>query len=239
MTSLDRAKRFLASKARTLALTAVPLATLVAVAPPAKAGPVVFNTGTCSATATGSSSVSGTPSCGNSLLVTMPNGANGLHLNGNVSAISNSGGTSFGAVLDWSGAANSGSFTGSMPVTWNFTVGFTPAGIAATPIATYSWTLDFWFNTRSIHLQETGSGAVSAPFQGSDSVPFNNTFVFNWEAQLTATRTSVNSGETLSLTVPNSSVDINPAVAVPEPASLLLMTSGLGYILWRKRRRQT
>lgn len=227
MTSVDRAKRFLQNKARTLALTAAPLAALVSVAPPAKAGPVLsFTSISCSGSGT---NLIGPPtgSCSGSLMPPASNGVNGVTLNGDMIGTISVSGSAFSTQIGWFGSTNGGAFTGWFPLAWNFNILSSSGGAV-------NWTLIFNFNgPGGAVVMESGSGAVAT---GTDRATLSGV-VTSWDVTLTGSvPCNVCSDTTVEVSVPaGGSVDVN---VVPEPSMLALFSPVLGFLLLRRRRKK-
>jgi hypothetical protein len=193
----------------------------------------VFSFTNCVVSATNAST---TGSCSGGTVGTQLNGSNGLHLLGNATATSNlSGSGTISLTMDWTGTAT-GTPNGSLPLNWKFTPTLNPQAtdINSQIISTLNYTLSFKFNGSTTN-PETGSWTSGTPVIGSDSVMLNSA-VTSWEAILTVADNNSSSTTTLNVLVPSSSVDINNST-IPEPANILLITSGLAYLILRRRKR--
>ncbi len=234
MTSIERARRFIQSKGRTIALTLVPLASLAAITAPAKASSVSFTPANCNATAVGS----GSASC---VVNQLPaaNGITGLTMSG-MGTVSNLSGTTaeLGVQFDTSGSA-SGSFgPGTLPYRYDFIIGNSNGDtleyILNTDIYTTGKTLDF-----QVVQTTSGSGTVSA--NTGLVIPSNVTITgYYFDIDLSDMNSSPN--QTLSLNVPaGQSVDLGGASTTsttPEPATISLVGSAIaGLMFWRKRKK--
>jgi hypothetical protein len=156
LSSLERAKSFMQRRARLIALTAVPLATLVAIAP-VKAGTIALplqldpgSADTCLVTAGGAGSLNGGSAC------TVGQSAPGIKMFGNGTAgLSGSGGGILGVNFTLSsGTTNSGFISGQVPISWDFiisdstshnlnwtvTLGATVTGVGAETVFTDTFT---------------------------------------------------------------------------------------------------
>ncbi len=230
MTSLDRAKRFLHSKGRTLALVTIPLAALTTLATPAKATTTFAFTSAnqCNGSTYNANSTLSSGTCSGSLLPTEANGVNGATLSGNLSASAIAGGASFGLLWTWVAAGNDGFFSGPLPLAWDFTI----APGSGNP---YNWTLDFDFVGTTTDVTESGSGSLSTEFQGTDVANLNGS-ANNLTVTLTVTTIAAFDNQQLQAAIlPDSSFDVN---GVPEPATLVLLAAPLGYLMFRRQRKQ-
>jgi PEP-CTERM motif len=240
MTSVERAKCFLQRKARVLALTAVPLASLVAIAPTAKAGAItnpVLNPSACSISSSGSNFNSS--GCSTAAL---PQGANlltGVKMFGTASISGVSGGANFqfiGLEFSVSGSGNGGSFIGgAIPIDWKFTI-----GVTGDPQPDLSWLLQ---------VQINGVGVYSNSFSAAPGVIAGNDVtsvvpagpITSYQINFLVSDDEALPNETLTVTVPQNSININTAAitaGVPEPGTFALLGSalvGLGAFAWRRR----
>lgn len=256
MTSLERAKTFLQRKGRVIALTAVPLASLVAIsAPTAKAGPVTpvsFNVAPCSVSAIGGTLVSGgsTSSCTTQQVGTGSNGITGVKLFGSGSATANivftqaiSGGVTAGnpLTLDFfaSGGTNGGNVFGVIPLHYAFSVtdGSDPsnANIIYELILKANNVTFFDFTSPSAIK---GDGTLITGDLSTSNLP--STPVTSYSIEFKVTDQAAVSGQLLSVTIPPNSVAINQASGVPEPGTLGLLgaaLAGIGALVWRRGRK--
>jgi hypothetical protein len=143
--------------------------------------------------------------------------------------------TTAGGVGSFSGADRIGTFTllatpGDTPVAGNFTLNLTftaPAGINGGQGATYTATV---------------SGTISTPNVGGVNITFNNpiqTFTFSNASgsgsfSIELPKIFVQSGETANLTAGLT----GNQTAVPEPATMLLLGTGLAGVAARIRKRR-
>lgn len=253
MTLMERARKFMGAKARTLALTVAPLASLVMVAPQAKAvstSALNFYSGSCFISQQINGSVSG-GSCSAAVNPDAGNGANGAKLFGDAQ-LTTFGGLSGGSTIGFnlSGFTDSGLFSGNLPVSWDF------HALASDSSPVY-WDLKFMLNVSGgatiSPLHESGclGSGCSTPIAAIGTNPFDyhvmgsdafnipaDTSILDYSIELTLSQ-SAPDGSTLELQVPGNSVDINGASApTPEPASMTLGGIGLGAIALSRLRRK-
>jgi len=230
MSSLERAKRFVAQKAWRLALVVVPLAALTVSTGSAKATTLTFNPGSnCFASGDGETgscqTVQEAATGGNPA-------ANWVAMTGSATQSSSSGGAVNFTV---SGSTNNGTIgAGTIPVAWNFSFG----QVSVTD-PTVNWTLLFqlegsvgaYFETSgstSTGDTVTGNGVITIPTSGTVSLYLINLLTSS-------------SGE-YTLTVPGSAtLDLNPLApaGVPEPATLFLLGPAAGALLLLRRRKSS
>lgn len=247
MSSIDRAKSFMQRKARLIALTAVPLASLVGItAPSAKATvvtPLILDssgTDTCGIGTNG-----GTPSSGSSCTVAqlLPgvNGVTGVTLygSGGVTAFSSGGSALTLGFTVSGGSTNGGTVSGAVPVGWDFTIG------DSNPDAVLSWGVSLDATIGGVNEQvfdyivdSVSAGLVSGSTTTAALPP---TTVTAYGVNFFVSDSDPQSGEVLTVTVPNgSSVDINPAASgVPEPGTFGLLgfaLATLGSLAWWRKR---
>lgn len=228
MNSLDRAKRFLAAKASKIALAAVPLAVLTVTAPSANAGftmainsqqPCNFIDGTGSCSTTIPSATGGDP-LGNWIqLATV-----GL---GHPDAFSGS------FTLHAGGAATGTLSAGeTIPVSWDFTISPTAGS------GTANWTVSFALLGVAGHgTSASGQVPYGTQVSGTSTITIASAEanLSTWSVQLAVT--APNSNYTVDVPGANS-LDLNPLVAAPEPASLALTAAGmLSAFFFRRRKR--
>jgi hypothetical protein len=143
--------------------------------------------------------------------------------------------TTAGGVASFSGADRIGTFTlastaGETPVSGNFTLNLTftaPSGIAGGPSATYTATV---------------SGVISTPNVGGVQIEFDNsiqTFTFSNASgsgsfSIELPKLFVQSGETADLTAGLR----GEQTAVPEPATMILLGTGLAGVAAKVRKRR-
>lgn len=144
--------------------------------------------------------------------------------------------TTAGGVGSFSGADRIGTFVlastaGETPVSGNFTLNLTftaPSGIAGGQATTYTATV---------------SGVISTPNVGGVQITFDNpiqTFTFSNASgsgsfSIELPRLFVQSGDTANLTA---GLTGNQTAAVPEPATMILLGTGLAGVAARIRKRR-
>jgi len=223
-TSLDRAKQFIAQKAHKLAIAAAPLAALALSAGIAHAG--TLSPGNCYVSTNG-----GSGSC--------TFNSNGTGTAGDLTWIqlSGFGSAGSGGFLDF-GNSGSGVASGSVsaetiPVSWSFTV--SGSNMAAHPVY-YSIQIGLIYGSGS-EVDFNQSGSWTTPGLVTFSASFNAPAVAltNWDIGLYTN----DSGSSYSINIPgNATIDLNPATATPEPASMLLMGAGGAALLVMRRRKR-
>jgi hypothetical protein len=235
MSSLDRAKQFLQNKTRTLALTVVPFAALIALTPPAKASVLSFNPSTPTLTQTAPSGSFVTSNL-SSVALGVLNGVSGVAGSGN-GTLTNGISGSWNMIFDLAGSANSGSFVSPIPVDWLFN--FTSSSGAV------SWALSFKLNGSTVALipsPDAVSGTIfGGPQQqiaGTALIPVIAGPITSYDFQLQISTLGTTLG-TYTLDIPaGSTLDINPVSSTPEPSAFLLAAPGLALLLVKSRRKQ-
>jgi hypothetical protein len=237
MSSLDRAKQFLQNKSRTLALSVVPFAALVALAPPAKASLLVFAPGTptMSTTAPSGSLVTNNLS---SVALTVLNGVTGVAGSGN-GTLTNGISGSWTMSFDMAGTVNEGAITTPIPVDWLF-------NFTSNVNTTFTWALNLKLNGSPVTLTPSPD-AVSGSFfgfgptqiSGTALIPVEGGPITSYDLLLQIGNSTGGSVGTFTLDVPaGSTLDINPVGAAPEPSALFLAAPGLAFLLLKSRRKQ-
>jgi PEP-CTERM motif len=242
VTSLERAKSFLERKARVIALTAVPLASLVAIAP-AKAGmltPLTLNTVSCSASVNNiHSQLNSGGSCSVAPLPTGSNGITGVTMSGSASATGSSGGGNMTLTFQTgTGTTNNGDIFGVIPIDYDFSVSLSSGGVGSG--LTWSLTLDL---NGTPTFTTTGNAITSSPLMGIlDTTNLPTALVTSYSIIFTVNDPDLLNGQTLTVNIPaDSSIDINAnAVGVaPEPGTFALLgfaLAALGSLAWWRRR---
>lgn len=235
MTSLERAKHFLARKASRLALAVVPLAAVTISSSSAKAE-AILTSDACTVT-------TGSGSCGISL-----SGVSGGNMHLNSAFLSTSGSTvlSVGSAIDFSGGSPSGGATGSyngkVPVSWDFDL------IEVNAVRVIDWTLTFTLNgsgggavatfSKSGSASTSSGGGTAVSGSGNMPTPGASTPIFGYTITLDTTTMSGKGSYEINIPV-GSTLDLNPDPgSVPEPSTLLLMVPGVGALLLLRRKKQ-
>ena len=225
MTSLERAKAFVRTRACSLACAIVPLASLGSLAVPASAT-AILNPGSCSVTAQGASGISPSSACSSSFI-----SPGGVNLFGDATSASFSGGA-YGLTFDWTGTG-SGDATVPIPVSYNFT-------IQPSDIGSVDYTLEFLVNS---NLVLTVSGTTpprtdSTTINGSNLLDFVGT-VQSYEVKLVASEPFGTGQNQVRVFAPDpNGIQLNVA-PVPEPASWLLVLPGGALLLLMRRAKPT
>jgi hypothetical protein len=244
MTSLDRAKRFLADKSRVIATTIVPLAGLMLSQTPAQAVNAIpitaFNPTSCGISAVGQG-VSATGSCTVVAQSSSVGGVLGAKLYADNSdleptASSGSGGL-YGLNIFASGGTTGNILGGRVPVSWNFTPTTSDGG-------NVSYALVFSIfgpgggsvTEGNIDTFNIASGTVVS---GSDSIGLTGEgAIFGYSISLQVRENNgFSQGKSLTVNIPQNSLDILPTSGTPEPGSMLLLSSGFAGLLFRRFRR--
>ena len=234
MSSLDRAKKFLQNKTRTLALTVVPFAALIALTPPAKASALSFDPSTPTLTQTAPSGVFNTSNL-SSVALGVLNGVSGVAGSGN-GTLTNGVSGSWTMTFDLSGTANSGSFFAPIPVDWLFNFTSSTSSLA--------WALSLKLNGTTVALvpsPDAVSGVLTTGTQqiaGAALIPVFAGQINSYDLQLQITTQGATQG-TFTLNIPaGSTLDINPVSSTPEPSAFFLAAPVLGLLLLKSRRKQ-
>lgn len=232
MTSLERAKQFIQSKGRTLALTVVPLASLAGLAAPAKAG-LILNTTGCNV------NVSGGAGAGTCTITQFPSGSNGVtgvKLTGSATTTAGPSGGFLDFTFFASGGTNGGSFSGVLPIAYDFILGDSDGG----PIG---WDL-FINGNNGTSFSAFASGSSNGGEITGTLNPFvsGGASITSYSISLDVNEEGAASGGSLTATVPGGSIDINPVgAAVPEPATFGLIGTALAAFgslaFWRRKKR--
>ncbi|MBS1820136.1 MAG: PEP-CTERM sorting domain-containing protein [Acidobacteria bacterium] len=229
MTALERARRFISRGASATALVIVPLAA----AAPADASTITFESSTATATASASGA---TPTGGSGTFSALPNGGveftSSADYTFNVAA-SNSGSKPGALSLTLSGDGDNGAMTmASIAAGYEYLFALDPVAFPQ-----FTSSIAFFINGSPVGasgpLGTGGSGALALTGWGpGDPLGY-------WNVVIDATFNS-EVGGTITLSVPSIRItpsdDATPA-AVPEPASMLLVGSGLVLSYVGRRRR--
>jgi hypothetical protein len=249
MTSLDRAKRFIAQKSRTIAVSIVPLAALTVAGVPAVAQTLNADGG-CTVTGVGSAqSVSG--SCAQANQSSTVGGILGVKVDttSNASAFGfGVSGGSFGVDIATGigSTSNFSFFSGTIPLSWDFTASATRGGSLS-----YQLTYTLFGNFLQGQLPEGGNtltpiatrtesgGALSGQtVSGTDSVTFGLPVnITGYKIDLRVMDS--NPFGSLSVNIPINSLDIAEPVtsATPEPETWGLLGTGIAAMLLGRFRR--
>jgi hypothetical protein len=223
MTSVERAKRFLQSGARTLALSVVPLASVSAIA-----SPLILTPSSCNAIPSGSGIFVITP-CTTTQLATGADGVTGLKLYGTDSTTSESSGF---LALNFTTQGTASGTAGIVPVSYDFTLSDTFSN-------SMNWDVffDVAGNLTDAHGQASGvstGGNITGSFF-VDLSSIGNAFEYVLHVEAIEGASAAN--DTLTIDIPQNSVDVNPVPsAVPEPAYLSLLGAALASLAWWRRR---
>jgi hypothetical protein len=218
VSSLERAKLFLAQKATRLALGVVPLAALAVSAVPAQAS-TIFQSGEACFAGTGTCSVSQTSAVGGN-----PQ-ANWVALTGSGTSTSSSG----SQILDFYAiGTDTGTLTGSVPVYWNFTLNPSSG-------STVSWTVDetiYYGSSGAADFSANGNSSTPGQVTGTGSITIPGTI------GVTGYRIELDTDGSIPYTVniPAGSLDLNPG-GVPEPATLFLVPGAGALLLLRRKKK--
>jgi MYXO-CTERM domain-containing protein len=150
--------------------------------------------------------------------------------------------------FEFYGSGNGATPQGSLPLSWDFTVG-TNNQVASASIPGGSYYLEYNLNDGSFVRGESGGlsfdtqcgDSTCAHVVGKDFLPVDGA-VRSYDVSLTISG-FFSEGAFLQVTIPDNSIDMNPQaaqVATPEPASMALGLSGLlglAFAGFRRRRK--
>jgi hypothetical protein len=237
MSSLDRAKKFLASKARILALAVVPLAAVTDVA---QAAPLTFSSSGCSVNSLNNGQVASGSFCEVNLGTGGVDGINSIAVfGGGFVNFSPFEGSNYGIEFSATGSGDGGeSPSGILPLAWDFSIG------DAFNTTNLNWYLQFIFwgaGSGSYFYATSGSG--TGQFKGSTVMEIASSGINAWNVslQITGDVTEVLSGGGFAVDIPpGTTLDVNPVGdAVPEPSSLLLALPAGAFLLVRRRMKRS
>jgi hypothetical protein len=228
VTSVDRAKCFLRAKARAIALTVVPLAAATALVCPVKAD-LVLNPSTCDAIPSGSGVFQITP-CSVTQLALGSDGVEGIKLYGTGSTTSTSAGFLAMNLTTQGTASGTG---GVFPISYDFTLSDSFSN-------QMSW--DVYFDVAGNITDASGSASgvsTGGEITGSFSVDASDIGnAYEYVLHVEAIEGASAPDDTLTIDVPQNSIDVNPVTsAVPEPSLFALLGSALASLAWWKRRK--
>jgi hypothetical protein len=216
--------------------------TLAATAPLKAAVILDFNSGTCNIFGSGQASILAGAVCETTPIGTDQDNANWLKVSGSASAAIASGGSG-AVVFQVLGTATGVQNTENLPLNWDFSV-FDTNSLASQG----SYSLIFNFSGGGMTYLAGYIGSLTYTPSGSGS--FENVSggttvslgpdITSYTVTLTINQASV-PGETLTVTIPPGSIDINAdgdPPSVPEPASFGLGASGLLGLLFARFRRK-
>jgi hypothetical protein len=256
VTSLNRAKRLIERNFRTIAISMVALGGLIASQSPAWASPQLagFSTGICTvgaATGTSGNVLSTSGGC-----TEQSDGQDPTSLLYGVKILDSGAGdplavlsgTSglFGVDVHATGLANVLNFTGTIPVYWDFTPTASDGGNIS-----YQLTYSLFGSAAQLISGDinvggpppiTESGTIASGSVVSGVADFNllgqNISSYTIDLQVTENASAGESGRTVSVNIPSSSVDLADTVsATPEPTSIVLFGTGLLALAGRRLRR--
>ncbi len=237
MSFAEATKSFMRRKARLIAPTTILLASLVGITPPANAGLILDPNGTdvCVVGTTNGTIQTGS-ACTAAQLTLGANGMTGVKMFGSATGTA----TSESALrVEFSisgGSANGGQLpSGGIPIYWNFSIADSDVS------ADLSWNLSLSFNgglvfPASITATGDGSTISSSLTPLLASIPS----VTSYALDFFVIDPSPTAGETLTVTIFPTSIDINAVAAVvpgPGPFALLgIALAAIGLLAWWRRR---
>jgi hypothetical protein len=253
---MDRAKRFLSQKSRAIATTIVPLAGLVLSQMPAMAvnqGPGFSSGAPCNISPLGSNvGTSGGCSVAQEGATDPTSGLLGVKLVGGEFepfAFSGSGGT-FGLNITAIGSATGlQSYTGTIPVSWDFTPTSSDGGnlsyLLTFTLSPQGTQLPGQIQTDTVALGSTltegdlSSFTVTSGSTVSGTAAFNlaNASIGSYTINLQVEESTGCCEKSLTVNIPTNSLDLAPLTGTPEPASIVLTGVGLAGLFFRRRRR--
>jgi len=227
VTSIERAKRFLREKAGAIALTVVPLAVAAAVVPPAQAD-LVLTPSSCVGIPSGSGIFQFTP-CSVTQLALGSDGVEGIKLYGTASTTSSSSGFLAMNMTTQGTASGTG---GKFPISYDFTLSDTFSN-------KMSWDVFFRVDGSVSSAGGSASGvSTGGEITGSFNVDASSIGnAFQYVLHVEAIEGASAPDDTLTIDVPQNSIDVNPVVsATPEPSTVAFLGSLLASLVWWKRR---
>ncbi len=236
MSSIERAKSFMQRRARLIALTAVPLASLMAITP-AKASVLPLQldpsgNDTCSVSApSGAGFLNGGSAC------TVAQSAPGIKMYGNGTV------SSGGSLLQVNfaingGTTNNGFISGQVPVSWDF-------AISDSADNNLNWSITIGATITGVGTETVFTDTVTDVTPGTiigntltNTLPLVQ--VTAYSLLFSVSDPSAVAGESLTVTIPDgSTIDLDEPAGVPEPGTFGLLGSALAALgslaWWRKR----
>jgi hypothetical protein len=243
LSSIERAKSFMQRRARLIALTAVPLASLAGIAPSARAGailtssPLILDPGGTDTCVTGGS---GGPVSGSCLVSQLSPGSSltGISITGSGSSANDnpSGGAQTVTFSVAGGTTNGGGLAGVVvPIAYAFTI---TTGDNESPTLEYSIAI----SANGLPVFSSGFIPTTAGSLISGTVDTSSLTapaVTSYGLVFTVEDTTGVADEELTVSIPVSIDSVGATTGVPEPGTFALLgfaLSALGTLAWWRRR---